>query len=179
MSGDDLLPPELDGRGGGFGKFTGMTVRELSGLFDRVSADSTMRSVSAVLRIAREQLEARWHMGNLRIMAIFCGFVAIGFSIAYPLVPQTVKVSILKGILGGFTAFICFGVATLSTHRATNAAIAQERAIRDLAVDALARIVEEPGFKAKPLDADQRRILADLLKTTKRNEPKLAALLLN
>ena len=177
MSSEEPLHPELDGTGGGFGKFKGKTVRELSELFDRVATEPNMRSVSAVLRIAREQIEARGSLGMYPMMAAIAGVVAIGGAVGYYLVPSGLKEGFLKGGLGGLVAAAAFLAGVISTRRETRAALAQERAIRDLAIDALARIAEDPGFKAKALDYDQRRILTELLKRSKRQDPAVTALL--
>jgi hypothetical protein len=171
------MQPDLDGTGGGYGKFAGKTVRDLSELFDRASAEPNMRSFSAVLRISREQVEARNSLTSIRLMAALCGGATVVMVVVYFVVPQEVKLSIFKGLLGCIAAFLAFGIGAISTNRASHAALVQERAIRDLALDALVKIAEDPSFVPKELDYQQKRILAEHLKRTKRKEENLRAML--
>ena len=176
MSGEESLRPDLDGTGGGYGKFKGITVRELSELFDRVAADGNMRSVTAVLRITYEQLEARGGLGYFPHICIGTGVFAVACGIPIPFVSLQTQGVLIKMSLG--SAFVClaflFGV--LKNRHQTMAAIAQERAIRDLALDALVRIVTEPGFKPKPLDREHVKTLLEVQKKAKRYPPELSVL---
>jgi hypothetical protein len=175
---EERLSPELDGTGGGYGKHKGMTVREMSQQFDQIASDGTMRSFTACLRISREQIEARGglHVGMYTAI-IFPILTAVIFAIALTtgdknLGPLLIKIGLM---MVAFTGAFIFGY--LRTRPTANAAAAQERAIRDLTVDTLVRIASEPGFKPKPLEFSLHLYLTRLLKTTKRNEPELIAVL--
>ncbi|HWD38474.1 MAG TPA: hypothetical protein VG944_06470 [Fimbriimonas sp.] len=177
MSDDAPLDPMLDGTGGGYGKFKGISVREVSQLFDRVAAEPNMRAFSAVLRISREQVEARGSLGMYSVMTILMAPVLAICILLVLFGPTSAHKQFLQATAASTLLFVIFGSAYLSSRKLTRASVAQERAIRDLAVDALERIATEPSFKPKPLDHDQKLILKDLLKRTKRSEPELLAML--
>src|SRR5579862_5785053 len=174
---DERLSPELDGTGAGFGKNKGITVRELSGQFARLAEDGTMRSFSAVLRISREQIEARGEFGVVRLCFFLCfGMSALG-TIWYFFTPTEMRRLPLLVALGGLVASAAFATGLIRSRTHVKASFAQVGAIRDLSLDALAQIAASPAFKPKPLDFTQRLHLRELLKKTKRNEPALEEVL--
>ena len=50
-----------------------MTIEEIQESFDRLVSDPTMRSLSAVLRIGQEQLDARGRLGKYKNIAFITG----------------------------------------------------------------------------------------------------------
>ena len=76
------MKPELDGRGGGYGKFAGKTIGEIREIYDKCETDPSMRSVSIVFRVAREQLESRGSLGHYPVFAGFCATVLLGATFA-------------------------------------------------------------------------------------------------
>lgn len=177
MSGEESLRPDLDGTGGGFGKFKGITVRELSELFDRVAGEGNMRSVTAVLRITYEQLEARGGLGYFPHICAATGIFAVACAIPLPFVALQTQRVLYKMAAGSALVCVAFLFGVLKNRQQTRAAVAQERAIRDLALDALVRIVTEPGFKPKPLDREHLKTLREVQKKAKRYPPELTVLL--
>jgi len=174
---EERLSPHLDGTGGGFGKHKGMTVRQMSEQFERIVEDVSMRSFTAVIRISREQVEARGQLGVNKYIVIGCAIAAaISFIVAI-CVPGRIRETMVRGGLACAGASVAFGIGVLRTREHTRAALAQERAIRDITVDALVKIASNPTFKPKPLDFTQRIFLQETLKKSKRDEPALTAIL--
>ncbi len=174
---EERLNPDLDGTGGGFGKNKGMTVREMSEQFDRIASDGSVRAFSAILRISREQVEARGEFGVLRLIFFLCSGFAVVSAVAMALLSDPGRVIAMRCALGGLVAASLFAAGLLKNRAHAKAAFAQVAAIRDLSVDALVRVAREEGFKPKPLDFTQRHYLEELLKKTKRKEPELSAVL--
>ena len=174
---DDLLSPELDGTGGGFGKNRGMTVRQMSEQFNQIAADGTMRSFTAVLRISREQVEARGQFGVNRIMIVCCSAITVIAAIAAAFLQDRFQVLAIRISVAALLVTAAFVVGFSASRKHARPALAQERAIREITVDTLVRIAAEPTFKPKALDFTQRHFLTELLKKTKRNEPELVAVL--
>ncbi len=161
------MRPELDGTGGGYGKFAGKTIGEIREIYDRCEADPSMRSVSIVLRVAREQLEARGGLGHYPALAIITGVVfGLSFVVKGFLPPdmQANAPKIQLG-LGLVTVALLIGVYLTGHDRKTG--VAQEKAIIDLSRQTLDRIVSNPSFKAKPLDFTQDLTLKRLIANSK------------
>lgn len=171
------MKPELEGTGGGFGRYRGFTVAETENLFRKAAEEGNMRSLSAVLRIAHEQLDARGGLGQTRGLAILFGLSSVVLFVVIQFLEGPARTNAERFAWGTTTAFIATFVGWVNTRRAMRLAIAQEDAIRNLAVDFLLQIVRQPSFKPKPLHHDQERLLRDLMRRTKRNESELVALL--
>jgi hypothetical protein len=163
--------------GGGFGKNKGITVRDLSTQFERIVSEPSMRSFTAVLRISREQVEARGEFGVVRLALFICLGVAAISSIGMLVLQDKVRFTAMKFAIGGLVGASIFAMGLVKNRAHATAAFAQIDAIRDLSVDALLRIAKEESFKPKALDYTQRLYLQELLKKTKRNEPELTAFL--
>jgi hypothetical protein len=171
------LSSELSGTGGGYGKHAALPLDQIADRFDACVADPSMRSVSAVLRITREQLESRGSLGSYPWVAALFGTVAvIAFAVQgwLPVAMQNTAKQIGIGAVV-VTALLLVGV--LSVRRDAKAAIVHEREIRRLALDALEKIVTAPGFKPKPLDWSQALTLRRLMERAKRSHPSLVSLL--
>lgn len=176
-SGRGEIDPELDGSGGGYGKFKGLTVREVSKLFENISQEGNMRSVSGILRICHEQLESRSQLAVSTQAAVVLGVVTGALCIAFATFHGKAQAFLGKAVAISGVLFAGFLSGALSTRKMARAAVAQERAICDLALDALEQVVSSPGFKAKPLDSLQKATLKRLMAKTKRGQESLAALL--
>jgi hypothetical protein len=168
---------ELDGTGRGYGKYRGITVAEFERLLESCRRDPTMRGASAVLRIAREQIEAR---GDLSVHPFLFGTCLLLFVAS--LAAHQYATGFLRqwadkvAIACGFLALL-HGYVTFTTWRDRREASYQERRIREAALDALVEIVRAPGFSPKPLDFTQELTLKRLLKRTRRRDPELLQLL--
>lgn len=168
---------ELDGTGGGFGKYRGITVKEAAVLFERFSADPTMRGVTGVLRVSREQLEARGTLGIYPYLALGVTILlaAVGAFVIWLPPDRRSEATKLVYATGFVAAALWVGVATTGSSR--RRAVAQEQEIRRLAVAALHRIVLTPGFHSKRLDRQDRRTLRELLLKTRSKAPELMELI--
>jgi hypothetical protein len=151
------------------GRYSGLTLTEIRERFDVCVADPSMRSVSAVLRITREQLEARGHLGAYPV--IFAGAAAItaAAALAGTRLPPAIAEHSLKIVFGGAAATLALGYGTWNVRLERRAALAQEREIRRLAAETLVAILKH-DFKRKPLLREQEQTLRDLMRREPRPE---------
>lgn len=153
---------DLEGRGAGMGRYQGKSLAEIRTTFDRCRQDPSMRSVTAVLRIAREQLDARGSLGSYPYIAAGLAVCTVVSAVAIRAIPNLPEQT--KGIDVGFaalTAIVLFGVWHARHER--RAGMAQEREIRRLAADALMEILDH-DFRRKPLEREHIQTLQDLIK---------------
>ena len=160
------------GTGGGYGKNAALSVKEFRALMAKCKADPSMRSVKVILRIAKEQLEARGSLGSYPIIAGIFFVVAIA---AFPLqnsVPQAKFVSAAALLVGaGMMA------SSWSVRHQRRAAMFQEKLIQRESLEALIEIVESPSFVAGTLDWSQALTLQRLMSAEKSTNGPLKGLL--
>jgi hypothetical protein len=161
------IDPSLDGAGGGYGKFKGMTVREISQIFSRVETDADMRGLKGILRICYEQLEGRSHLAVSAQAAAVLGVVTTLLLASIPLVSGHDRDLLFKACGVSAILFAGFLSGAISTRKSAREAIAQERAIAEMAIDVLDRMVREPRFKSGSLDSLQKQTLKKMLLATK------------
>lgn len=154
------MDPVLDGTGGGYGKTPGLPVREILSLFDAAAARPSMRSVRSILRLAREQIEARGGLGAFVGLAWFGALATSalgGVWRAWPAGPvgpyAVASVAAVALVLAG-------GAFTTRHERRAN--LAQEALIRERAIAALQRIQDDPAFVPDTLDWSERNALQKL-----------------
>jgi hypothetical protein len=163
----DSLHPDLDGRGGGYGKFQGKTVAEIRELFAKCETDPSMRSVSVVLRVAREQLDARGGLGYYPVYA-GCAVAALILSfLLKPILPTTMAAELPKFQVGIGVVSVALIVGVVITGRDRRAGLAQEQAIRIATRETLEKIVKQEAFVRKPLDFTQDLTLKKVLEECK------------
>lgn len=167
------LAEELDGNGGGYGKFPGITVKELEQKFDRLVEDGTHRSITAILRITREQLMTRADLGLNRRLVVVAGIILVVFVLANFVVPEAFIKPVQTGIAASSVAFAALLGGVWLTRKDAVRAKAQVDAIREISCDSLIAVVRNPNFKTKALDADQVRFLRDLIRQSGRKEPEI------
>ncbi len=183
------MKPEIEGTGGGFGKYQGKKLSEIEALFETCTQDVSMRSISAVLRITREQLDARGQLGVYPLFTWIAGiaFLCAGTSRAVVPGPGTVPDALraggllrylgqpgvvefsTKAALGAGTVFLLLLATTLPSRHTRKVNVEQERIIRAMAVKALLKILEgEPPLK--PLTVEQNMTVKILLKKAEGSE---------
>lgn len=165
-----MTDPEIDGTGSGFGKYQGKTLTEIREMFDKCAEEPNMRAISAILRITREQLDAR---GQLGIYPVFTGIsgalTSLGL-VGMKLLPdQYERWSVTLAIGAGcVTTLLALSLVSMRTSRRVN--LKQEEAIRKLAVSALVKVLESrPALK--PLSFEQEFTVKILLRKTAGSEP--------
>lgn len=157
------MDPVLDGTGGGFGKHTGIPVRETLAIFARTAEEPKMRSVRTILRIGREQIEARGHLNvGGKVTGLFVGLAVIAGIVWVANVP-TLKESAPMAVAVCLAIAACMAVGSYSTRRERRVNLAQEKLIRDGARDALRKIVAHPDFVREELDWSERNALEKLV----------------
>jgi len=159
------LKPEVEGRGGGYGKFQGLNLAEIQGLFDKCVDDPSMRSISAVLRITREQLDARGQLGIYPVFSWIAGSASIlGLAVRLVGPPNFAEIA-TKTALGAGTVFLLLLASTVPSRHSRRTNVEQEKLIRKMAVDALQKLLEsQPTLK--PLTFEQEVTVKILLKTS-------------
>lgn len=164
---------ELEGRGAGMGRYQGQSLPEIARVFERCIQEPSMRSVTAVLRITREQLDARGALGSYPYIAVALGVLSVAVFLVARFVPNLPsQVRMLEIGLPATTALVLFGIWHARHER--RAGVAQEREIRRMAADALALLAAQ-DFRRKPLEREHILTLTDLLRREPR--PGLAQLL--
>ncbi len=159
----------LDGRGEGFGRYQGLTIAEIVDLFDACVEEHNMRSISAVLRITREQLDARGQLGVYPVFAWVAAAVTGGGLFARLALGDKYSEWTTKTAIGGACVFLLLLVSIIPTRHSRKGNLGQEQAIRDAAVESLNRILEyEPDLK--PLTIEQETTVKILLKKSKGSE---------
>lgn len=155
--------PDLIGHGGGVGRYRGLPLEQIAERFAACVAEPSMRSLSAVLRITREQLDARGGLGHYPVVTMIAGVISLALLGALPFMPKELRDMVIKVSLGGPLITLILAYATWTSRKPRRAAIAQEREIRKLAVQSLEKILETP-FTMKPLLREQVDTLRGLLK---------------
>jgi len=109
-----------------------------------------MRSVSVVLRVAREQLDARGGLGHYPVYAtITIACLLISFAVA-GFLPESLRDSLPKLQIGlGLVSTALVG-GVVVTGRDRRNSLVQEEAIRLATQEALEKIIATPGFQPKP-----------------------------
>ena len=138
-----------------------------------------MRSVSAILRITREQLESRGQLGNYPVLAILAAAASIVSALAWvfgeSFIPADLhsllwKASIVTAVLFGL---LMIGVVRVRHARRSN--LHQEQEIRAAAAASLIAVLAQ-NPKLKPLEREQVATVKELMKKVK-SSGDLAALL--
>ena len=174
---ESRLDPALDGAGGGYGNYPGLTVEAVANRFRHLAEEGHNRSARAILRIVHEQTSARGSLGAQRYLAAF-GLIATAVLLGVRLLaPETIrpKVTVYLAASAIMTVLFVFGAAT--THRAAVRSEAQIREIRRLALLALDRVVQADGFAPKPLEREHLRSFGELRKADPASWGKIKAAL--
>ena len=157
------MKPEIEGTGGGFGKYQGKKLSEIEAMFDTCTQDSSMRSISAVLRITREQLDARGQLGIYPLFTWTAGIAMLVSGAVRLIGPAGLAEVATKAVLGAGTVFLLLLVTTLPSRHTRKVNVEQERIIRDMSVKALLKILDgKPTLK--PLTVEQDMTVKILLK---------------
>lgn len=164
----DMTPLD-DGRGEGYGRYQGLTIAEILELFDACVEEHNMRSISAVLRITREQLDARGHLGMYPVYAWIAAALTLGGLAGRYLLPVKYLEWTTKLAMGSSCVFVLLLISAVPTRKSRKGNMSQERAIREAAVKALSLILEyKPDLK--PLTFEQETTVKILLKKSKNSE---------
>jgi hypothetical protein len=125
-----------------------------------------MRSISAVLRITREQLDARGQLGHYPILALISMLLLGGAGVAMLFVPEQAKSMLQKVAMIGAVCALVLGMGAWKVRIERRSNLAQERAIRAAAVEALTSILEH-NPTLKPLIREYREVVKELIRKEK------------
>jgi hypothetical protein len=155
-----------DWAGGGYGKHKGLALREIRQRFAKCEDEPSMRSISAVLRITREQLEARGQLGSYPVLAIG-GFAILAIAlVALPFTHDDVHALLEKTVYGSAAVAVLLTFGAVRVRHARKSNLAQEDQIRSLAVATLNAILAK-NPKLKPLEREQVATVKELMKKVK------------
>ena len=176
---ESQLDPLTDGTGEGYGNYPGLTVAQVADRFRHLAAEGHSRSARAILRIVHEQTAARGALSVQRYLLAF-GLIATAALVVLRLIAGEEhhhKLDLYLGAAVVVTAI--FAVSAASVNRTARRNAAQVREIRRLALLALERVVEAPGFGAKPLEREHLRALDEMRKVDPDLWKKIARTLKN
>ncbi len=162
---ESRLDPLTDGNGGGYGNYPGLSVEQIADRFRTLAEEGHNRSARAILRIVHEQTMARGTLGIQRMLAAIGLACTLALGVARFVVASEkaqAKITLYLGASALATALFVAG--SVSVHRTAKRNKAQVAEIRRLALLALARVVETPGFVPKPLEREHLRSLNELKK---------------
>jgi len=165
------MNPHLIGRGGNHGAYVGLSVAEVEQVFRKCEADPSMRSVTAILRMTREQCRSRGQLGVYPRMALGMSVVGAGLLVAYFYVPEGLQKTAAIGGMGFFVMGLLLTYGAVTGAKERQASVAQEQAIMRLACESLDRLLPK-SFPRKPLLREHVDTLRDLVKA----RPDLATL---
>ena len=156
---ESRLAPADDGTGGGYGNYPGLTVAQIADRFRHLAEEGGSRSARAVLRLVHEQVAARGTLGVQRLLVVLGAAIMAVLAAAYALGPESLRPKLRLYLAAAALVTGLFSVGALSVRRAAARNAAQVREIRRLALLALERIVDAPGFAPKPLEREHLRAL--------------------
>lgn len=159
---ESRLDPADDGTGGGYGNYPGLTVLQVADRFRHLAEEGYNRSARAVLRIVHEQTAAR---GTLAVQPILTGFLALASAVllvAHRLAPEKERHRLAVYAGAALLMTILMAAGSVSIRRTARRNARQVREIRRLALLALGRIVEAPGFRPNPLEREHVRSLNEM-----------------
>ena len=165
------MNPHLIGRGGNHGAYVGLSVAEVEQVFRKCEVDPSMRSVTAILRMTREQCRSRGQLGVYPRMALGMSLVGAGLLVAYFYVPEGLQKTAAIGGMGFFVMGLLLTYGAVTGAKERQASVAQEQAIMRLACESLDRLLPR-SFPRKPLLREHVDTLRDLVKA----RPDLATL---
>lgn len=159
---ESRLDEATDGTGGGYGNYPGLTVADIATRFRRLGEEGHPRSVRGILRIVHEQTAARTALGVQRLLVGLGASTIVALALLRAVAsPETQgQLTLYLGLSVGVT--ILFGAGALSVERTARRNAAQLREIRRLALVALEKVVETPGFVPKSLEREHLTALKGL-----------------
>lgn len=147
--------------GGGVGARLPMDV--VADRFAQCEANPSMRSLSAVLRITREQLRVRDNLGYYPAGTAITFVASVLLFAVNPLLPKEARDMLMRISLGGPLITLILAYATWSSRDMRRAYVQQEREVRAMAAKSLEAILAH-DFPIKALLREQVDTLQVILK---------------
>jgi hypothetical protein len=143
--------------------YSKLPIEEIEARFAQCRAEPSMRSVTAILRITREQMGARGSLSHYPRAAIACSIAAAGLWTVLAFLPPAVRQKLMPISIGVVlvTGTLTYGAVSGASDR--RAAVEQERKLQQLAADSLEAILGSP-FPRKPMEREHLDTLRDLVK---------------
>ncbi|CAN5562617.1 hypothetical protein BH11ARM2_BH11ARM2_37330 [soil metagenome] len=145
-----------------YGKHDYVPMETIQTQFAACVADPSMRSVSAVVRIGREQLSARGSLGSYRWNTAFFGTLALVSALAFPFTPDPWGKYLFSAAVvgGGITVVLGIGVALV--WKDAKRLVPEDRELKHLILATLEEILAKPPAKLRPPDWTEANFLRKL-----------------
>ena len=155
-----------DWTGGGYGRYPGLSMSEIRRRFNQCLTDPSPRSISAIFRIAHEQIEARGRLGlNLAAAKVCLALAVVSLGVAFAMNPESRTIPFEGAGIGAFGVLL-FGIGAFRIRHAVRMNINQERQIRQEALAAIETLLNQ-DVDPRPLTREQRDLLREMLKKEK------------
>lgn len=143
-----------------------MTIEEIKESFDRLVSDPTMRSLSAVLRIGQEQLDARGRLGKYKNIAFITGVTSLVAVFAAPAASRSriaeKNLQIFQWVCVGVCVFTVIMLLRIRNELEKN--LSEENELRKMILTAAQKIHVAESFSPMPLSDEQRSTLRESMK---------------
>jgi len=143
------------------GLYHKMTITEVEASFERLVSDPSMRSLSAILRIGQEQINARGRLGKWRNIVFVTGVLAIGAVFTAPFLPAQWKQTMQATQVTAVVICVICVAALLPVRKNLDKHLEEERTLRKLILAAAQKIYTAPGFNPGPLSGDLQSTLRE------------------
>jgi hypothetical protein len=148
--------------GGNYGKYKGISVEEIQRSFDACAGDPSHRSISAVLRITREQIESRGRLGMYPVAAGISALALAVILIVSVFVQPDLRDLLLKVAAAAAFGVVLFGFGSIRVRHTIKANLAEEKQILGAAADALNKIMSTTDQR-KALLREQRETVKEIM----------------
>ncbi len=165
---ESRLHPAVDGSGGGYGRYPGLTTVEIAERFRFLVEEGQGRSARAILRLVHEQTEARGRLNTQWLMVGIGATITVVLALFRLVAALETRDGLLRLALVAASITLLFAVGAGSMHRTTRRAEAQVREIRRMALLALDLLTTREGFVSKTLEREHLASLNDL----RRSDPE-------
>lgn len=162
---ESRISPEDDGTGGGYGKFPGLTVSEIAGRLQMYVEEGEGRSARGILRLLREQTEARGQLGVQRVIAGLSIAATIALALFRAVVAEDQKRTINHYLAVAAGVSVLFIIGAASIQKTASRSERQLREIRRMSLEALDQLVAKPEFVSRGLEREHVAALETLKKT--------------
>lgn len=161
------------GSTGPSGRYRKVPIDELREIFGELVAEGKLRSLKAVLRITREQFDARGRFGTMRAPMLVMFVLTAGMAAFAKWGPLSAhdKANEFTIVLG--LATLVFGIALFSVRHDLRRANRESPKLAALCLESVRAILASGNVPQPELDPEHREALRESLKTLKDRDPTL------
>lgn len=145
-----------------YGKHDYLPMEKIEAQFAACAADPSMRSISAVLRIGREQISARGSLASYRWNAALFGALALLSAIVFPFVPEPWSKYLLTVAVVGGGITLVLGVGVAMVWRDARRLVPEERRLRAMIVETVEGLLAQNPARMRPPDWTEANFLRQI-----------------